>query len=40
MAEILIKAASFVAIIFMGVVVCMVLMAVFPALYGSFENIQ
>ena len=29
-----------VAIIFMGVVVCMVLMAVFPALYGSFENIQ
>lgn len=29
-----------VMIIFMGVVVCMVLMAVFPALYGSFENIS
>lgn len=29
-----------VAIIFMGVIVCMVLMAVFPALYGSFESIS
>lgn len=28
-----------VAIIFMGVVVCMVLMAVFPALYGSFDSV-
>jgi hypothetical protein len=27
-------------IIIMGVAVCMLLLAVFPALYGSFENIS